>query len=114
MGRHSIDYHPEQGDSPAPSSEHALPDSSIAPPGGPIDPAAPGAPDAPNGPSVPDNPSFPDPGPSAPDPGPSAPQPEPGSPEITPSEPPPFAPDEAGDGAVPVGGSWHAAGDEVL
>ncbi|MGV3713317.1 hypothetical protein [Pseudolysinimonas sp.] len=92
MGRHSIDYMPDT-------------DSSIAPPGDPIDPGAPGAPDAPNGPAVPGDPSFPGTEP-APDPGPG--------PEITPSEPAPYAPEEVGDGSIPNGGVWRAAGDEVL
>lgn len=95
MGRHSMNYQPEAGL----DSRGSVAEGSIAPPGDPIDPGVPGSPDAPNGPPAPDNPSFP--------------EPSPGSPEVTPSEPPPYAPDEAGDGSVPVP-SWHSAGDQVL
>jgi hypothetical protein len=95
VGRHSMNDAPDvQADSVNPLAE-----GSIAPPGDPIDPGVPGSPDAPSGPTAPDTPSFP--------------EPSPGSPEITPSEPPPYAPDESGDGSVPVP-SWHSAGDQVL
>ncbi len=97
-------------------------DGSIAPPGDPIDPGVPGAPDAPSAPPTPDSPTYPDNpnpdnpnypnNPSYPD-NPSYPEPGPSSPEITPSEPPPFAPDEAGDGSMP-GQPWHSAGEQVL
>lgn len=115
MGRHSMDYRPEQDDTANRSGEHSVfADASIAPPGGPIDPGTPGAPDVPGAPEYPGGPSFPGaPTPDAPSPDPGTPQPEPGSPEITPSEPPPFAPDEAGDGVIPVGGTWHAAGEAL-
>lgn len=115
MGRHSMNYHPDQGDTAVPAAAYSVfGDASIAPPGGPVDPGTPGFPDAPGAPEYPSGPSFPgDPTPDAPQPDPGTPQPEPGSPEITPSEPPPFAPDEASDGAVPVGGPWHAAGEAL-
>ena len=79
MGRHSMNYHPDTG-------EVAAPDSSIAPPGGPIDPGVPGAPDAP--------------GPEAP--------------STVPVEPPPLAPEQPDDGSSPAPGSWHPAGSDVL
>lgn len=79
MGRHSMDYQPDTG-------EATSPDSSIAPPGGPIDPGGPGAPDAP--------------GPEAP--------------STVPVEPPPVAPDEPDDGSVPASGTWHAAGSDAF
>lgn len=80
MGRHSMDYRPESGDA-------GVPESSIAPPGGPIDPGVPGAPDAP---------------------GPEAPS------TVPPVEPPPLAPEDPDDGSVPVHEGWHAAGSDVL
>jgi hypothetical protein len=64
----------------------SAPEHSIAPPGGPIDPGVPGAPDAP--------------GPEAP--------------STVPVEPPPVAPEQPDDGAVPASGTWHAAGSDVL
>lgn len=90
MGRHSMDYRPE--DDTAVAAPHhpdhlAAAEGSIAPPGGPIDPGVPGAPDVPGTP--PATPS-------------------------TPSEPAPLAPDDPDDGATPRPGNWHAAGDEVL
>ena len=33
---------------------------------------------------------------------------------LPPVEPPPVAPEDAGDGSVPGHGVWHAAGEEVL
>lgn len=90
MGRHSIDYQPEQGDIATPSSEPWTPAASIAPPGGPVDPGVPGAPDAPSGPDAPDAPST-----------------------VPPTEPPPLAPEQPDDGSMPTPGHWHAAGEQV-
>ena len=81
MGRHSIDYHPETGE-----LTPAAPETSIAPPGGPIDPGVPGAPDAP--------------GPEAP--------------STVPVEPPPLAPEEFGDGSVTVPEGWQVGGPEFI
>lgn len=93
MGRHSMDYQPEQDDqlerhdTATPSTESWLRSASIAPPGGPVDPGVPGAPDAP----APDAPST-----------------------VPPTEPPPLAPEQPDDGSVPIPGHWHAAGEQML
>lgn len=118
MGRHSMDYQSDSSRSPLSIGDPEvnlgsadIPEASIAPPGGP---------ESPNGPSVPGGPvdPMPEPGPEpgpGTDPGtepgtePSYPEPGPNSPEITPSEPPPYAPDDPGDGSVPLP-TWHTAG----
>lgn len=122
MGRHSMDYemdyqpvvedHPGATDRGAFDPGTSTPVASIAPPGGPVDPGVPGSPDVPSAPPTPE--PGPDSAPGAPPETPSFPEPgPPASPEITPSEPPPFAPDEADDGATPPT-SWHSAGEQVL
>lgn len=73
-----------------PESDTTSPQYSIAPPGGPIDPGVPGAPDAPGAP------------------GPEAPS------TVPPVEPPPFAPEEVGDGSVPTPSGWQDGGPDFL
>lgn len=89
MGRHSMDYRPEaETEAVAEGNvDNVGVEASISPPDGPVDPGVPGAPEAPS----PDGPST-----------------------VPATEPPPLAPDETGDGSIPVPGRWRASGAEVL
>lgn len=81
MGRHSMDYQPETGR----TGEVAVPDSSIAPPGEPIDPGVPGAPEAPGR----------------------------EAPSTAPVEPPPVAPEQPDDVSLVARAGWRAMGSHL-